>query len=358
MRVAMLPDYRGDNPYQQLLIDALAEEKVAVEIPPGYRRILPFRRQVGAGAYDLLHLHWPDTYLRGGSAPMRWLYARKLRWDLALTRRAGCPTVWTVHNLGRHDGGGDPIEMSFYRWLGRFANRVLVHDETLVAPAAEHLRIPSGKIVAVPHGHYADHYGPLPARAEARAALDLSADARVYLFLGMLRPYKGLDELFEVWPRFQAAHPEAVLLIAGGARTPEFAHRLEERARGLDGVRLRIGFVPDAEIPTHFAASDVAVFPFRQITTSGSLILALSYDRPIVTPRIPSTTGLLDFLGSLVYPLDAPDGLAEALEASWAAPAAGRAEGFARLREHYSWARAARITARVYRQALGREEED
>jgi beta-1,4-mannosyltransferase len=358
MKVAMFPDYRGNNPYQRLLAEALGREGVTVDFPRGYRRGLNFRRHLAGRGYDLLHLHWPDFYLRGRGRVARWLYARKLRLDLRLVRLGGTRLVWTVHNLGRHDAGGDPAEAAFHRWLGGFAERLFVHDEPLVAKTAAALRVDASRIVAVPHGHYADFYGALPPRAEARALLGIEPEAKVFLFLGMLRPYKGLEELFAVWPSLVATHPEARLLVVGGGNDTEYIGRVRAFSEGLPGARLEARFVPDAEIPRFYGAADVAVFPFRAITTSGSLILAASYGCPIVTPRIPSTASLLGFLGPLIYPPGSPEGLREALEAAFEPPGGDWAAGFAALREHYSWERMARLTAAAYRAALGGDDED
>ena len=42
----MMPDYRRDNPYQQLLADAIKAAGCGVEFPNGYRRVLPIYRAV------------------------------------------------------------------------------------------------------------------------------------------------------------------------------------------------------------------------------------------------------------------------------------------------------------------------
>ncbi len=60
---------------------------------------------------------------------------------------------------------------------------------------------------------------------------------------------------------------------------------LEAAVAPLGGsVRLEFRFVPEAEIRTLFAASDVLVFPYREIDMSG-VLMAGTQDRP-ADPRL------------------------------------------------------------------------
>ncbi len=356
LRAAMFPDYRASNPYQRLLVESLGQEGVQCDFPSGYKRGLHFSRRLGIGGgsgagYDLIHLHWPDSYLRGKSLWSRRLYAEKLWWDLRMATRRR-PLVWTVHNLNRHDLNEDPVEKRFYRRLARLARRLFVHDDSLIAPVVERLRVEREKIVVIPHGHYGDFYGPVPPRKEARARLRIPDDARVVLFLGMIRPYKGLEDLIEVWPAVRAAVPEALLLIVGGGRLEGYIEEIRQRVNAVEGVRLDARYVADAEIPCYYGAVDAAVFPFRSITTSGSLILALSYGKPVVTPDVPSIARKLDFLGPLLYPPGSQAGLRNSLITSLDEPLGDWEKEFAAVREDYSWEHTAALTAASYRAVL------
>lgn len=348
--VLMFPDYRGHNPYQGELAEALGKNGVEVAFPSGYRRGLHFTRTLRSAAWnnvEWLHLHWPDIYLRGQGGLWRRLYALKLRVDLSMALR-GRKLAWTVHNLGSHDSGGDSVEKDLYRWLARKARVIFVHDESLVAEASERLGIPESSIVVIPHGHYRNVYGEPTKREEACRKLGINPEKNIALFLGMLRPYKGLDELLEVWPAVKKQHSDALLLIAGGGRDTDYIERIRRRCEGMKGVRLEPRFVADEEIPVFYGAADVAVLPFRAITTSGSLILALSYDCPVVTPKVPSISGPLAFQKDLLFPAGSLDGLKQALAAGIAMDRGQHAMRFKELRAYHSWATAARLTKDGY----------
>jgi len=351
--VLMFPDYRKNNPYQAELAKHLEENSVRVLFPPGYRRGLHFTRttcQIGFRDARVLHLHWPDMYLRGSAKPVRRIYAAKLLTDLRLAKRGKRKLAWTVHNLGSHDSGGrDTVEAAFNRSLARLADCLLVHDENLVPEAAATFRISPKKVHVAPHGHYADVYGGPPSRLVCRERLGIAPESPLVLFFGMLRPYKGLDDLLDIWGSVRERVDGATLLIAGGGRDEAYRAHVKERCTSLPGVVLHNRFIPDEDIPLYFGAADVAAFPFRRITTSGSLILALSYSCPVVAPRIPSVTGQLDFQKELLYDPEHLGELKDCLVRGIQLDASSLDKNFKAVRSHYSWRRAADLTEKAYR---------
>src|SRR5690606_25490271 len=71
--------------------------------------------------------------------------------------------------------------------------------------------VPGARTALMPHPLY-DHFGaPLP-MALARKQLGLPAGARVLLFFGLIRAYKGLDLLIEAFAKLD---PRYHLVIAG-----------------------------------------------------------------------------------------------------------------------------------------------
>src|SRR5690606_21590296 len=61
---------------------------------------------------------------------------------------------------------------------------------------------------------------------------------------------------------------------------------LEALARGDARIRLHLRFIPDDEVPVFLSACDLVVLPFDSILNSGSVLLALSLDRPVLAPRL------------------------------------------------------------------------
>lgn len=100
-------------------------------------------------------------------------------------------------------------------------------------------------------------------------------DREILLSVGRLTPRKGLREFVrEALPEVVRRHPNAVLLVIGdeapdalnGAGTGA-AIKIQTLARelGLEKHLLMIGACSDAALAAAYAASDVCVFPLRQI---------------------------------------------------------------------------------------------
>jgi glycosyltransferase involved in cell wall biosynthesis len=207
------------------------------------------------------------------------------------------------------------------------------------------------RICVVPHGHYRGVYGSPVPRGPARTALGLGdVPGRLFLHLGLLRPYKGVDDLLDAWAAHAARHPSDRLLVAGKPLDAAYGRRLAERAAAAPHVDLRLGFVPDDDIPAFYGAADVVVLPFRNITTSGSLLLAMSYARPVVAPSAPGLCYVLDGADDLLYDPDAPlpEALVRALDAAATAPLDALAARTRVACDRLDWTRIAQQTRAVY----------
>ena len=301
-RILMIADYRSDNPCQQLLAEGLLEQGKQVKFPKGYQRVLPVTRaSLDHAPIDVLHLHWPGPYLKGQTWAVKVVYAVKLLVDLFCVRQQGIRIVWTVHNKVSHDTDVPELELWVRRGVARLADRLIVHDEATRREVAKTYRIPAAKIHVIPHGHYRDVYGDSVPKAEAREALDVPQMGRVFLNFGMLRPYKGIETLLDVWPVYQRDHPADTLLIAGKPVDPEYGQALKSQVQSCPNTILEDRFIPDEDVHLYFSAADAVILPFRQITTSGSMLLAMSYDAPIIAPRMTSLEKTLQPATVLLY---------------------------------------------------------
>lgn len=287
MRVAILPDWREGNPYQQLLADVLTPLGVEVVFPKGYRRGMPLSRALlPRPRVDLLHLHWPTPYLRSDQTFMRGVYCLRTLADIALVRKAGIPVVWTVHNLVTHDTPTPQLERWFSSRLAALVDGLIVHSETAAQEVVRELGAPREKISVIPHGPLRDAYGAPPSRAEARKALNLPEDVPLAMFFGLVRPYKGVLNLLVAWEALGDRRGGARLLIAGDAPDPDHANEVRSQAEGLPGVRLDLQRIPDEDVPVLMAAADLLVMPFEKSLTSGTVRLAEDYGVPVVVPKV------------------------------------------------------------------------
>ena len=280
---------RAKNPYTWLLYSHLIELGVQVtDFTPG--RAL-------RGGYEVLHLHWPEKVMVGTSRLEKAAGAAAGRTVLELARLHGASVVWTTHNARPHEGRDSWLERWYWSGVLRRVNGLL-HPSTASQSAVEE-RYPGA--ARLPHavvrmGHFRGSYADRISREEARASFDLPADAAVVTFMGLLRPYKNVPHLVRT-VRALPAERNAFLLVGGRPLDAALAAEIERAAGGDPRVRLSLARVPDDEVQRYLRAADLVALPFTDITNSGSALLALSFDRPVLVPRLGAMGELQEQVG-------------------------------------------------------------
>ncbi len=151
-------------------------------------------------------------------------------------------------------------------------------------------------------------------KAQARERLRLPQKVPILLFFGIVREYKGLHDLLAAMPRIRERLGTVLLVVAGEFWDDRESYLAEIRRMGIEGaVLLDSRYIPNEEVALYFSAADLLVAPYRRVTGSASVQMAVGFGLPVVTTRIGSlaeTDG--GGFGLLVPPGD-PDALAEAV---------------------------------------------
>lgn len=303
------------NPYVALLCQGLRQPDLHVQ--PRMSDVFSLgwiwrqRRQI-----DALHIHWLEllfVYPTLRQSLKRW---GSVMAGLLLAKLTGVRLVYTVHNIAQHEGRRARLVWLGHRAVFWLADAVHVHDRE----TAQILATVWGRrrgVHIIPHGNYMTAYPNTCTRAEARQRLGLDERALVYLFLGRVRPYKGVEELIAA---FQALPDEdAILWIAGEIHEPGYERTLRTLAGDDQRIHLDLRFVADDDLQVYLHAADFCVLPYRHVTTSGAAILSFSFGAPIIAPRKGCFVDLVgqDQQRGLLYDDVAPSGtlsgLAEAL---------------------------------------------
>jgi glycosyltransferase involved in cell wall biosynthesis len=188
-------------------------------------------------------------------------------------------------------------------------------------------------------------------RTEARAELGIPAEATVLASIGYIRPYKNIPELvraFRALPR-----PGAQLLIAGEVASPGAGDAVAVAAGNDPRILFRPGFAAPAEVQRYLRAADLVVLAFREILNSASAMLALSFDRPVLAPRLGAITELAEVVGDEWLRTYDPPLTVETLEAAIEWAAARPRTRCARL-DRFDWSEIARQTVAAYAAVIGR----
>lgn len=308
-------------------------DHVVAASDPAQVEMLPFSyRTALGGAWDVLHLHWPENLLRHRSRSRRAL--RAVLFVLLLVRiavlRPG--VVRTLHNVAPHEPGGRVERVLLAALDRRVTCRVRLTDLTPVPAGAP--------AVTIPHGHYRSELG-------TPAATD---DGATLLFFGFLRPYKGVDVLLGAFAGL--ADPQARLVVAGKPADDGMRRLVEAGCAADPRVRARLEFLSDPELAELVAAATVVVLPYREIHNSGVVFAALSLGRPVLVPENPVTAALRAEVGAewvlgFEHPLTARH-LADALAAAARRDPAAQPDLAGR-----EWTTVARRYAEVYRAPAG-----
>lgn len=144
------------------------------------------------------------------------------------------------------------------------------------------------------------------------------------------------------------------LVVAGRVLDERFEKALRARIGGCVNIKFAPGFIPGGEIQVYMNACDVVVFPFRRILTSVSVILAMSFGKACVAPRMACVGELLDDRGTFMYDPQDDLGLLSALRqaSERRSDIPGMGIHNRQLVEPLSWVSHAGMTADVYRIAL------
>lgn len=191
-----------------------------------------------------------------------------------------------MHNELPHDVKFPAAATRLHQGIADVADAVHIMNSCTPAVVAATYEIPAEKIVVIPHPSYAGVYGPrLDAREAVRILGGRQSDEELVrvLFLGQIRPYKGVDSLFDAVEAL-ARSGRAVELLLGGRTTDDLTGRLGELAAAGVSVVSHLGYVPDDDLPTWLSAADVVVLPYRKVLNSGSLHLAATYGVPVLLP--------------------------------------------------------------------------
>jgi glycosyltransferase involved in cell wall biosynthesis len=228
------------------------------------------------------------------------------------------------------------------------AHRIVAVSETTRRDLLAHYPLESSRVVAVPNGVAEAVISP--AGADAASA----GIAGPFLFYaGGLDPLKNVPFLLRVLGRCRERGQGLRLVIAGEEGTRRDDLLREARSRGLGDSVLSLGHVDEATLGAAYRAAFAFVFPSRYEGFGLPPLEAMAAGCPVVSSPAGALAEVLGDAALLAGPDDV-DGWADALGRLERDPST-RARMISRGRERargYSWARSARETLEVYRQAL------
>jgi glycosyltransferase involved in cell wall biosynthesis len=372
MKVQLVDPSAFTPPYDRALAAALARAGAEVELlttrflygpvpsADGYRvEELFYRRSATRGIDASARLpfkaaeHLPDMlrFRRVADADVvhyQWLTVPPLDLRLLPPLR---PRVMTAHYILPPQPSRRQVR-SARRVFGAM-DAVVAHSEHGADRLRDEVGLDPAKVRVIPHGAF-DYLTQLPEEKPLPEELE-GAEGAVILSFGLLRPYKGIENLLAAYKRLAVAVPAPPeLWIVGNPRMDVAPLRqLADEAPGR--VRFVTRFVEDAEIPAIFRRADLLVLPYLAAEHSGVLYTGLAFGKPMVLSAVGGFPEVAAAgAARLVPPGDTP-ALATALEELVGDETARRELAAAATHAAagpFSWDEAARRTMDLYRELL------
>jgi glycosyltransferase involved in cell wall biosynthesis len=182
-----------------------------------------------------------------------------------------------VHDATRHPGE----DQGWRRWLLRrdidSSDAALVLTRSVGLSLRSHYSYPDDRVFLSALGHFGDGHSDAGARS-----LPADRPPRL-LFFGRILRYKGLDLMLEALLILRKEFPKLVLEVWGTGDITPYQTALD----AVGDVRVENRWIEEGEIPGIFAATDLAVLPYREASQSAVVATAFAVGMPCVATPIP-----------------------------------------------------------------------
>jgi glycosyltransferase involved in cell wall biosynthesis len=302
------------------------------------RRLYPGRKHVGTHiacpayppkvpVYDGVDWYWGPSlthafrYLdrqRPTVLVLQWWTGAVLHTYLRLARyasRLGARVILEWHE-GQDVGEATlPGTQRYVRMLmPRLLSRVdahVVHSRFDLHAITASYSLGDAVVRVMPHGPY-DH---LVQRAAAAADSVVRTPFRL-LYLGVVRPFKGVEDLVAAFSALACEQANRFRLSVVGETWEGWTAPDEAIARSpyADLIERVDRYVTDEELSAYFEQADAVVLPYHRSSSSGPLHIAMSAGLPVVITAVGGLVeAVQDYPGALLVPPRDPTALRDAL---------------------------------------------
>ncbi len=304
-KITVFPDAGLENPCQYLMVDYWRSQGHTVHIcGPLYpeHKWKPFRfiRSTRETNPEIVYFDWVHDLLLGETTRVSlW---KSIHFTLSvfyvkyILRKK---IVHTLHNIHNHAKKHIKIERFFHRIFLKQCDIVRVYTESTIPKANAYFNITISRYVVAPDVPYTFYYDTEITQTEARKRLNIPEDKFVYLFLGHIKPYKGVEDLIDNFSSedFRDDH----LILAGRPATETYGELIREKIAGRKNIHLFGEYIKKEDVKYYMGAADVVVLPFRNIEHSGSIELAMTFGKAVITVKAPSINDFLHQQSELLY---------------------------------------------------------
>ncbi len=214
---------------------------------------------------------------------------KKQKNDLLFTSMAGAPyfvptlllitksekTIMAIHNVHVPKGGSAYTFFKFYTWL------TICHFKYFQTFSKSQLKdlknIAVGKDIM---------YAPFILKDYGEPSRERTSKLITFLNFGNIREYKRIDVLIEAAQKaYEETGKSFKVIIAGKCDHWDEYKKIIKYDFLFD---IRIGRVENDEVANLFNECDYFVAPYQDIAQSGSSVIAINYDKPLIASELPA----------------------------------------------------------------------
>jgi len=210
---------------------------------------------------------------------------------LALFRIVGGKIVWTIHNKYPHEKANGLFNIIFRKIFAKIATSLHVHRNEAMKIMSPILNVRVEKFFIVEHPLYEGSiYGKDIALTNFQSRYgeyyfsELNHEKPIFLMFGQISQYKGIIGVIEIWQAIKPAG--ATLLIAGQTRGGEgnYSERIQKMTKADSTIIFINKAIPQKDVSLLLNICDTVIFNYKDVLTSGGVILAQSYNKNIIAP--------------------------------------------------------------------------
>lgn len=256
--------------------------------------------------------------------------------------------IITIHDIQSFSGDQNQKLVQF---VYKNAHKIIVHNQFSYNTLIEYLDFIKIKTHIIPHGNF-ESIAKID-KSQARKALSLPEHAFIFLFFGQIKKVKGLDILLQAFTKI--VKQDIHLIIAGKVWKDDFNiyQEIIDKNNLHNNLTAHIYYISDQQVPLYYHAADTIVLPYREIYQSGVLLMAMSYQLPVIVSNLPAMVEIIqDQYNGFVFTKENPDALAEKMlevvnKKAYLEEIINNAHQT--IQEKYNWERIGELTKVVYK---------
>lgn len=285
--IACLPVAGDMNPYQNLMIEGLNESKLINAFNGIDDRFFGIIRTYLKYKPNYLHFDWLTAYYFRRTLWMTYLllpiFALQILYIKFFTKTK---FVWTLHEIYPHDADNIKLHKRIRMFFAQQCQWIRVFSDETIPKAAKELNVLEDKFITLPEGDYCSIYPNKISYEDARKRLYIDNKCKTYLYLGFIKPYKGIEKLIYEFNKLK--HQNIKLIIAGQGIDKNYSNKIIQKVERLNDNRISLidTFISVDDLQIYFNAADLVVLPFVKVENSGSAIMAMGFGKPILAPKI------------------------------------------------------------------------